>query len=72
MNSNVEDFFKKIFVVDPKKRIKASEIIKHPLFEKYYSEVQENEKFYKNLEKNEPMMKDELGNIPENGYESEM
>ena len=32
IGSHVEDFFKKIFVIDPKKRIRCSEIIKHPVF----------------------------------------
>ena len=31
-NEDVEDFFKKIFVVDSKKRITFSNIVKHPLF----------------------------------------
>ena len=34
----VEDFFKKIFVVDSKKRITFSSIVKHPLFEPYSHE----------------------------------
>lgn len=32
INADVEDFFKKIFVVDSKKRITFANIIKHPLF----------------------------------------
>lgn len=32
INADVEDFFKKIFVVDAKKRITFANIIKHPLF----------------------------------------
>jgi hypothetical protein len=31
----LEDFFKRIFVVDSKKRMTFSNIVKHPLFEEY-------------------------------------
>jgi hypothetical protein len=32
MGEDVEDFFKKIFVVDPKKRMSFANILRHPLF----------------------------------------
>lgn len=35
MSPDVEDFFKKIFVVDSKKRITFANIAKHPLFADY-------------------------------------
>ena len=56
---HVEDFFKRIFVIDPKKRIRCSEIIKHPVFEKYQSMFEENIKFYSNYENNEKLRKDD-------------
>jgi hypothetical protein len=31
--TELEDFFKRIFVVDSKKRMTFSNIVKHPLFE---------------------------------------
>ena len=55
----MEDFFKRIFVIDPKKRMKASEIIRHPLFEKYENEFKENINFYTKFEKNEELNKDD-------------
>lgn len=38
INTDVEDFFKKIFVVDSKKRITFANIIRHPLFADYAKE----------------------------------
>jgi len=34
-HSELEDFFRRIFVVDSKKRMTFSNIIKHPLFHDY-------------------------------------
>ena len=33
--AELEDFFKRIFVVDSKKRMTFSSIVKHPLFQDY-------------------------------------
>lgn len=55
----LEDFFKRIFVVDSKKRMTFSNIIKHPLFADYENEFKENIVFYNKLEKNEEYFKDE-------------
>lgn len=33
--TELEDFFKRIFVVDSKKRMTFSSIVKHPLFQDY-------------------------------------
>ena len=33
--NELEDFFKRIFVVDSKKRMTFSNIVKHPLFSEY-------------------------------------
>ena len=49
MNEEVEDFFKKIFVMDSKKRITFSNIVRHPLFEPYAHEFEENAMFYHKL-----------------------
>lgn len=35
INPDLEDFFKKIFVVDSKKRLTFSNMVKHPLFQEY-------------------------------------
>jgi hypothetical protein len=32
LNGDLEDFFKKIFVIDGKKRLTFSNMVKHPLF----------------------------------------
>lgn len=57
----VEDFFKKIFVVDPKKRMQFSELKDHPLFIEYADEFKETNHFYKNYEnKEEKLHKDEV------------
>lgn len=55
---DVEDFFKKIFIVDSKKRITFSNIVKHPLFQSYSHEFEDNVNFYNKLEKNEEYVKD--------------
>jgi len=47
----LEDFFKKIFVVDPKKRIQFSELKDHPVFSDFASEFKETNIFYRNYEK---------------------
>jgi hypothetical protein len=46
---DLEDFFKGIFVLDAKKRMAFSAIIKHPLFKDYEHEFKENVNFYKKL-----------------------
>lgn len=51
--ADLEDFFKRIFVVDSKKRMTFSSIIKHPLFIDYENEFKENIVFYDKIEKNE-------------------
>lgn len=59
INEYVEDFFKQIFVIDSKKRITFSNIVKHPLFEQYRHEFEDNANFYHKLEKNEEYIKDD-------------
>ena len=72
INDSVYDFFKKIFVIDSKRRITFSNIIKHPLFEPYFHEFIENAHFYNNLEKNEEFVKDDGSKSPSMSFESEM
>lgn len=57
-HSELEDFFRRIFVVDSKKRMTFSNIIKHPLFNDYENEFKENIVFYNKLEKNEEYFRD--------------
>ena len=57
-HAELEDFFRRIFVVDSKKRMTFSNIVKHPLFNEYESEFKENIVFYNKLEKNEEYYKD--------------
>ena len=54
----IEDFFKKIFVVDPKKRLTFSSILKHPILKNYEHEFADNAQFYGKLEKQENLQKD--------------
>lgn len=58
--AELEDFFKRIFVVDSKKRMTFSNIVKHPLFAEYENEFKDNIVFYKKLEKVEEYKKDEV------------
>jgi serine/threonine protein kinase len=51
MPAELEDFFKKIFVVDSKKRMTFSAILKHPLLKEYEHEFNDNALFYNKLEK---------------------
>lgn len=60
INADVEDFFKKIFVVDAKKRITFANIIKHPLFSNYSAEFEQTALFYNDYEPNEKYIKDEV------------
>ena len=60
--AEVEDFFKKIFVLDSKKRLTFSAILKHPLLKDYEKEFSDNAQFYGKLEKQEEMQKDHLDN----------
>jgi hypothetical protein len=67
----LEDFFKRIFVVDSKKRMTFSNIVKHALFADYEGEFKENVAFYNKLEKAEEYKKDDpVGE--EYGFDSEM
>ena len=68
----VQDFFKQIFIVDSKKRITFSNIVKHPLFQKYRQEFSENAAFYSQHEKKEQYRKDQLENNGDYGFESDM
>lgn len=56
--TELEDFFKRIFVVDSKKRMTFSNIVKHPLLGEYEGEFQGNVAFYNKLEKAEEYKKD--------------
>lgn len=49
--ADLDDFFKKIFVVDGKKRMTFSAILKHPLLRDYEMEFSDNANFYNQLEK---------------------
>ena len=71
MPVQLDDFFKKLFVVDPKKRINFSTITQHPLFAKYTEEFKENTIFYHKLEKNEEYKKDEVDPTDDYGLEQE-
>ena len=51
LNPDLEDFFKQIFVVDSKKRITFSNIIKHPLFQKYRHSFEDTAVFYSEHER---------------------
>ena len=51
MPPDLDDFFKKIFVVDSKKRMAFSSILKHPLLKEYEHEFSDNVQFYNKLEK---------------------
>lgn len=57
---DVEDFFRKIFVVDSKKRITFANFAKHPLFANYAYEMEGNSEFYAKLDKKGDFMKDEV------------
>jgi hypothetical protein len=46
---DVEDFFKKIFVLDSKKRLTFSSILKHPLLKDYEHEFSDNAQFYNKI-----------------------
>lgn len=46
---HTEDFFKKIFVIDTKKRMTFANIAKHPLFADYAKEFEANTEFYDKL-----------------------
>jgi hypothetical protein len=45
----VEDFFRKIFVIDAKKRINFADIAQHPILAAHRSDFSENIDFYKNI-----------------------
>ena len=62
MPAELDDFFKKIFVVDGKKRMTFSAILKHPLLKDYEHEFSDNAQFYNQLEKKQKMQKDEYDN----------
>ena len=47
--ADMDDFFKKIFVVDSKKRMTFSAILKHPLLKEYEHEFTDNAQFYNKL-----------------------
>lgn len=49
MPVELDDFFKKIFVVDSKKRMAFSAILKHPLLKDYEHEFSDNIQFYNKL-----------------------
>lgn len=49
MPPELDDFFKKIFVVDSKKRMAFSSILKHPLLKEYEHEFSDNVQFYNKL-----------------------
>ena len=68
MPVDLDDFFKKIFVVDSKKRMTFSAILKHPLLAAYEHEFTDNAQFYNKLEKQEKMQKDEFDNDDYNVY----
>lgn len=51
MPAELDDFFKKIFVVDSKKRMTFSGILKHPLLKAHEHEFSDNLQFYNQLEK---------------------
>jgi serine/threonine protein kinase len=70
-HSELEDFFRRIFVVDSKKRMTFSNIVKHPLFADYEIESKDNLLFYNKFEKTEAMFKDEPDRF-EFGADSEM
>ena len=53
MPADIDDFFKKIFVVDSKKRMSFSNILKHSLLKDYEHEFSDNAQFYNQLEKKE-------------------
>jgi hypothetical protein len=59
---DLEDFFKKLFVVDAKKRISFANIVHHPLFFDFVKEFEQSVVFYKELENNEKYVKDEVDN----------
>lgn len=60
ITTEVEDFFKRIFVVDPKKRMQFSDLKDHPLFSEYADQFKDNNYFYRNYEKKEEYFKDEI------------
>lgn len=49
--ADIKDFFEKIFVLDSKKRLTFSAILKHPLLKDYEKEFSDNAQFYNKLEK---------------------
>lgn len=49
MPSDLDDFFKKIFVIDSKKRLAFSSILKHPLLKNFEQEFSDNCQFYNQL-----------------------
>lgn len=49
MPPEIDDFFKKIFVVDSKKRMTFSSILKHPILKNYEHEFSDNAQFYNQL-----------------------
>ncbi len=42
----MSDFFKKIFVLDPSKRMSFQDIYEHPLIKKYHENIDESKLFY--------------------------
>jgi hypothetical protein len=46
VTADTEDFFKRIFVIDTKKRMTFANIAKHPLFAQYAKEFEANTEFY--------------------------
>ena len=45
----VSDFFRRIFVIDAKKRMTFADISQHELLSKYQSEIGQNIAFYRNI-----------------------
>jgi serine/threonine protein kinase len=72
ITSDLEDFFRKLFVVDAKKRITFANIIHHPLFFDYVKEFEQSVMFYKELENNEKYMKDDIDNGNNSDMDNEM
>ena len=54
----MEDFFKKIFVLDWKKRMTFANMVQHPLLSAFAHEFEENANFYGKFEKEEKYRKD--------------
>lgn len=53
MNQYVEDFFRRIFVIDAKKRINFVDIAQHPVLAAHRNDFRENIDFYKNIKEDD-------------------